>query len=567
MDPFSGVASTFAVFSLALQLAQSAFDVKRFLDTVQNAPREIKRLRDLVIQLHLVAQTVTALLRQQSSLRSQDPQVSNNVHDSLKACQEKLDLIRDVFQIAEKVNKKKNTIIRNWAQLRLASKKETIEEFERQLEQAISLLNTNLLINLTQSALATASDIRSLTQPSPSNPPTPPPGGGRATQPRTRELISGPSSSIYRLASQSGPSVYKEWSKGSTFDVQYYKLHGRTGRQSLLLRVNIYNSYIFTVQLPGVFGIAQSVPFNISVRNLIPENAPILQACRIGNGEQVRQLLKSRNARPNDVTIDNKTPLGVAINGGFEEIVQLLLREGADPNIPCGSFQVSPLQYGIALGRLNIVRILLQRGADPTYTSAGGWSLFHYMFEKDKSVPNTDYYSMLRDCLMFDDVQDSQGWTSLHRCAAFGTGEDIYCLYQAGATVWPGRYITVWGGTPIHVAALQNNVSTLDALLSLYNGKLDALDLADDQGWTPLHHAVYHCAKDAMRWLLNKGADPHRITYRSAWFPDGHEGEVFNAADLAALSGPECREAFVDILKDIGHDVTVEGDDIYWGSG
>ncbi|KAI0410233.1 ankyrin [Xylaria grammica] len=565
MDPLSGVASTFAVFSLALQLVQTAFDIKRFLDTIQNAPREIKRLKGLILQLHTAAQTITSLLQHQTSLRSRDPQISANVHDCLKSCQEKLDLIQDVLLIAENVNKKENTIIRNWAQLRLAFKKETIEEVERQLEQAISLLNTHLLVNLTQSNLLIESDIRSLTQTPSSNPNILLPGGGSAYQPRSRESTSGPKTFISQLPSQPGSSLYKRWSKG-TFDIQYYKLHGTTRKQSLLIRVGIYNLYIFTVQFPGVFATAQSVPFNISIRNLIPENAPILHACRTGNVEQARQLLKSRVAQPNDVTIDNETPLSVAIEGGFEEIVQLLLREGANPNIPTGEFHVSPLQYGISLDRRNIVRILIQRGSDPTYTSAGGWSLFHYMFGKVKSVASTNYFSMLRDSLMFDDVQDSQGWTSLHRCAAFGTGEDIYCLHQAGAPAWPGRYITIWGGSPMHVAALHNNVCTLDALFNLYDGKLDALDLVDDQGWTPLHHAVYRCAKDAMRWLLNKGADPHRTTYHSVWCPDGHEGEVFNAADLAVISGPACREAFVDILTDIGQDVTVVGDDIYWGS-
>ncbi|KAI0535600.1 hypothetical protein GGR58DRAFT_478783 [Xylaria digitata] len=56
-----------------------------------------------------------------------------------------------------------------------------------------------------------------------------------------------------------------------------------------------------------------SATFNISARHLIPENATIIRACAVGDGEQVRQLLKSRIARPNDVTINNKTPLGVSI--------------------------------------------------------------------------------------------------------------------------------------------------------------------------------------------------------------------------------------------------------------
>ncbi|KAI0815539.1 ankyrin [Xylaria sp. FL0064] len=566
MDTLSGVASALAVVSLALQLAESASEIKRFLDTIQNAPTEITRIKGLVTQIHLVAQTIEALLKDQRIIRNRDDQVSHNIHDSLRICREKLDLVRDVLRVADNLNKKKNTVSRNWTQIRLAFKKEKIEEFERQLEQAIALLNTNLLVNLMRSDLLIESNFRSMAQSPSSNLLILPPGS-LVYRSQSLEPILGLGPTIFNPTNLSKPSCRKTWWKGSIFDVQYYRLYGRNQRQSLLFRVNIYGSYLFTVQLSTIFSAAPSIPFNLSIRNLISDDAAILYACRIGDSEHARQLLKTRIARPNDVTLDNRTPLGVAINGGYEEIVQLLLQEGADPNAPCGTLGMSPLQYGIALDRRNIVRILVQRGADPAYTSAGGWSLYHYMFERDRSAANKQYFSMFHDCLIFDDVQDSQGWTSLHRCAAFGTAEDIYCLHRVGAPAWSGRYITLWGGTPIHVAALKNNVSTLEALFDLCNGQLDALDAADNFGWTPLHRAVYHGAKDAMRWLLSMGADPHRTTYRIGRFPKGHEGEVFNAADLASLSGIECQQVFIGILKDLGHDITIDGSDIYWESG
>ncbi|KAI1275181.1 ankyrin [Xylaria sp. FL0933] len=566
MDTLSGVASALAVVSLAVQLVESALEIKRFLDTIQNAPTEITRIKGLVSQIRLVAQTIEALLKDQRTIRNRDDQVCHNIYDSLRICREKLDLVRDVLRVADNLNKKQSTVSRNWTQIRLAFKKEKIEEFERQLEQAIDLLNTNLLVNLMQSNLLIESNVRSMAQPPSSNSPILPPGSPAYRQ-QSLELIFGLGPTIFNPTNLSKPSCRKTWWKGNIFGVQYYRLYGRNQRQSLLFRVNIYSSYVFTVQLSTIPNAAPSIPFNLSIRNLISDDAAIFHACRIGDSQHVRRLLKTRIASPNDLTLDNKTPLGVAINGGFEEIVQLLLQEGADPNTPCGALEMSPLQYGIALDRRNIVRILVQRGADPAYTSAGGWSLYHYMFERGRSAANTQYFSMFHDYLIFDDVQDSQGWTSLHRCAAFGTAEDIYCLHRAGAPAWSGRYITLWGGTPIHVAALQNNVSTLEALFGLCNRQLDALDAADNFGWTPLHRAAYHGAKDAMRWLLSKGADPHRTTYRSGRFPHGHEGEVFSAADLAVLSGIECQQVFISILKDLGHDITIDGSDIYWESG
>ncbi|KAJ3565470.1 hypothetical protein NPX13_g7496 [Xylaria arbuscula] len=415
MDPLSGVASTFGIVSLTLQLAQSALSIKRFIDAFHNAPTEIIRLKSLFHQLHLVAQTIASLLQTQQSLQSRSAQVTSNIHESLRTCQEIVDLICKSFQLTQKTINEQSHVPRNWTQLKLACKKKKIEEFERQLEQAISILNMNLLVNL---------------------------------------LIR------YQMPDPAFPQQFTDFT----------------------------------------------------------ENWAAVPAAKPG-----------ARFRPAFV-------------------------------------RKSPLQYGVFLNKQRIVRMLIQRGADPTYTSAAGWSLLHYMFDKDRSAANAQYFSVFHDCLIFDEVQDSEGWTSLHRCAAFGKAEDIHSLHQVGAPAYTGRYTTVWGGSPMHVAAMHNNVSTLDGLFSLADGQLDALDAVDNQGWTPLHISVYHGAEDAMKWLLKHGADPHRKTYRCGWFPDGHEGEVFNVADLAVLSGATCYETLVKVLKDTGYDITADGHDIYWGS-
>ncbi|KAI0456353.1 ankyrin repeat-containing domain protein [Xylaria acuta] len=300
-----------------------------------------------------------------------------------------------------------------------------------------------------------------------------------------------------------------------------------------------------------------------------------MNACRNGDSNKVKQLLKSRDASPNEMTPSNDTPLSIAIKGGFEEVVQLLLWEGADPNLCCGKGETSPLQVGVALGMPNIVRMLAQHGADPNYISARRWSLPHYMFDSTNLVPGTEYFMIFWDSLVFDEIKDSEGWTALHRCAAFGTGECVYNLHLLGASAWSDRYLTNWGGTPVHIAAMMNNVSTLEGLMTLQidlkaaqevsRGCISALDPTDVHGWTPLHLAAYRGAIDTMRWLLQRGADPHRRTFQTAsWFPDGHEGETFNASSLASMSGTACLDVFLETLRDMGCDVARRGDEIYW---
>jgi ankyrin repeat protein len=234
----------------------------------------------------------------------------------------------------------------------------------------------------------------------------------------------------------------------------------------------------------------------------------------------------------------------------------------------------SPLQIAVARGMLNIVRILVAYRADPEYCSAGTWSMFHYFFDRGRSINSTEYAAVLGEDLSFDDIKDTQGWTALHRCAAFGTAKDIYLLHRLGASARPEHYVDNWGWTPVHVAALMNNISTLEALVDLAErtsghdpdtSGVTVSNLVDIHGWSPLHLAVHRRAMDTTKWLLLTGGDPQRRTYRTAgWFPQGYEGQDFDAAGLARMSGEKCLIEFVHLMRDTGYDVTTDGKEVYW---
>lgn len=182
---------------------------------------------------------------------------------------------------------------------------------------------------------------------------------------------------------------------------------------------------------------------------------------------------------------------------------------------------------------------------------------------------------MFRNDLMFDDIKDSQGWTALHRCAAFGTANDVYKLVDLGASSFVDSYITTWGRSPLHVAALMNNVSTLQALADLsvsgHNAHDGAgqqraiLETADINGWTPLHLAIYCKATNAAKWLLGNKVDVHKRTYRTAiWFPENHTDETFSVMDVANMAGEKVLEEFSSLLVNAGYDIATDGSDIYW---
>jgi ankyrin repeat protein len=82
------------------------------------------------------------------------------------------------------------------------------------------------------------------------------------------------------------------------------------------------------------------------------------------NKLEIAQLLLRRGADPNIPGALGVPPLLAATSAGSEEIVQLLLDAGADPNVSEARFGFSPLADAARNGYTEIARILLDAGAD-----------------------------------------------------------------------------------------------------------------------------------------------------------------------------------------------------------
>jgi DNA-binding transcriptional MerR regulator len=149
MDGLSAAASV-AVVSLAIQLVGSVRDIRQFLRNISEAPKELRRLIDLLEQLELILENIGALVeRQQKQTANADIDVSASILRAMKTCESKLKMLEDVVEVAKKTATASNKTTRTFRSFKLACKKKDIEGFESQLHDAVSLLNLTMTTNLT----------------------------------------------------------------------------------------------------------------------------------------------------------------------------------------------------------------------------------------------------------------------------------------------------------------------------------------------------------------------------------------------------------------------------------
>lgn len=114
-------------------------------------------------------------------------------------------------------------------------------------------------------------------------------------------------------------------------------------------------------------------------------NTPLHLAVKYGRIENVKRLL-SHKANPNVKNDNDYTSLHLALRqNGSKELIRLLLKHGADPNIPGEYEHQYPALHVAAMGDDNhpvdaeLIGMLLKAGADPRKTSEYGQTCMHFI--------------------------------------------------------------------------------------------------------------------------------------------------------------------------------------------
>ena len=103
------------------------------------------------------------------------------------------------------------------------------------------------------------------------------------------------------------------------------------------------------------------------------------------------------------------------------------------------------------------------------------------------------------------EARNNNGWTPLLCASMYSQTETVDILLENEANP---RAKCIMGNTPLHYGAQSGNIKILLNLMHKYN----EIDEQNIDGWTSLHRAVYSRQVEAVKFLLNEGANPKIVT-------------------------------------------------------
>ena len=104
----------------------------------------------------------------------------------------------------------------------------------------------------------------------------------------------------------------------------------------------------------------------------------IHEACAAGLTEQVQFMVDQKPDVINELSSHGFYPLGIASHFGKEDIVRILLRNGANPNSSSqNGYQVFPIHSALSNGQNKIAKMLIEAGAEVNVLQSSRISPLH----------------------------------------------------------------------------------------------------------------------------------------------------------------------------------------------
>ena len=155
------------------------------------------------------------------------------------------------------------------------------------------------------------------------------------------------------------------------------------------------------------------------------------------------------------------TPLMEATWEGLNDMVQILLDGGADPNLadPCWRGAPTPLYMAALTGNKEAVQLLLERSVNPNTANISGKTPLHAIVDCNFQIAQSDRIYVVK--LLINggaqpNKEDNLGWTPLHHAASMGRREMVEILLEMGAD--PNITSGYHGRTPLFLAECNGHI-------------------------------------------------------------------------------------------------------------
>ena len=197
----------------------------------------------------------------------------------------------------------------------------------------------------------------------------------------------------------------------------------------------------------------------VLISDRITRQLNIFAASRRGRVDQIRALIESGRANATDRDDGGTTPLHLAVITGRVPACAYLIDQGAPVNAFGGIVPATPLQWAARKGLVEIIDLLIRRGANPRLVDSHDFSCVHSI------THSSDHWALLYILCHPDievDEKDHMGLTPLHWAAQQGDKRSTQVLLNFGADP---NAADRNGLTALHWAASGGNRSCISQLL------------------------------------------------------------------------------------------------------
>uniref|UniRef100_A0ABD2XA48 Uncharacterized protein n=1 Tax=Trichogramma kaykai TaxID=54128 RepID=A0ABD2XA48_9HYME len=280
--------------------------------------------------------------------------------------------------------------------------------------------------------------------------------------------------------------------------------------------------------------------------------------------EEVVELLLRRGADPNLANKKGETPLHIICQRSwgdglaklfFEILDERQQRIQIDAQDKLGN---TPLYWALLRGRNKLAESLLRRGAGPNSVNDKGETPLHIIAQKDGDCEIVELFFQINDefnRLVQINARDKLGNTPLHVALKSQKERIVELLLRRDADP---TLVNEKGETPLHIICeTDDNESLIKLFFDVIEnlGKIVEIDARDHSNETPLKVALRRNKKKVAEFLLRRGADPNQVTETNKTFL--HELCSTDRIDLVEIffknDSEKRRPVQVDVLDDEGN--------------